>query len=153
MCTGYNWCRVCKRCRAGRSCNNRQGWYQIRQINMSSKPEEQARCVFEYIYFARPDSNFDGISVYHSRIMAGKILGNGYIRLMQTLLWVFLNQEMQQQWDMQWSQEFLTELHLSRNSYVGRTFIKPQQKSRESSVRVKLNVLKEAVKRQASCND
>mgnify|MGYP002230782208 FL=1 len=33
-----------------------------------------------------------------------------------------------------------------KNSYVGRTFIKPQQKSRESSVRVKLNVLKEVVK-------
>ena len=32
-----------------------------------------------------------------------------------------------------------------KNAYVGRTFIKPQQKSRESSVRVKLNVLKEAV--------
>ena len=36
-------------------------------------------------------------------------------------------------------------MHLFKNNYVGRTFIKPKQEQRESSVKVKLNVLKEAV--------
>lgn len=109
------------------------------------KPEEQARCVFEYIYFARPDSYFDGVSVYDSRIMAGKFLAmdspvdadivvgvpeSGNVAAMGYAM----------QAGIPYGTAFV------KNSYVGRTFIKPQQKSRESSVRVKLNVLKEVVK-------
>ena len=52
---------------------------------------------------------------------------------------------MQQHLDMLWSQAFLTGTAFVKNSYVGRTFIKPKQSSRESAVRIKLNVLKEAV--------
>ena len=77
-------------------------------------PCKQGRCIFEYIYFARADSHFDGISVYDARIKAGRFgipYGTAFVK----------------------------------NSYVGRTFIKPKQSSREQSVRVKLNVVKEAV--------
>ena len=88
--------------------------------SMCLKPDEQARCVFEYIYFSRPDTYIDGVNVYDSRIMAGKFLA------------------MDSPVD--------ADIVVVKNSYVGRTFIKPQQKSRESSVRVKLNVLKEVVK-------
>ena len=42
--------------------------------SMAIAPEKQARCIFEYIYFARTDSTIDGVNVYHSRILAGKRL-------------------------------------------------------------------------------
>lgn len=108
------------------------------------KPEEQARCIFEYIYFSRPDSYFDGMSVYHSRIMAGKFLAidspveaDVVIGVPESGNAAAMGYAMQS--GIPYGTAFV------KNSYVGRTFIKPQQKSRESSVRVKLNVLKEAV--------
>ena len=108
------------------------------------KPEDQARCIFEYIYFARPDSNFDGTSVYHSRIMAGKFLAMDspvdadiVVGVPESGNAAAMGYAMQS--GIPYGTAFI------KNAYVGRTFIKPQQKSRESSVRVKLNVLKEAV--------
>lgn len=108
------------------------------------KPEQQARCIFEYIYFARPDSYVDGMSVYHSRIMAGKFLAQDspveadiVVGVPESGNAAAMGYAMQS--GIPYGTAFV------KNSYVGRTFIKPQQKSRESSVRVKLNVLKEAV--------
>jgi hypothetical protein len=43
-------------------------------MTMALPKEKEARCIFEYIYFARPDSHIDGVSVYASRIKAGKFL-------------------------------------------------------------------------------
>ena len=42
--------------------------------SMAIPPKQQARCIFEYIYFARTDSAIDNVNVYHSRIIAGKAL-------------------------------------------------------------------------------
>ncbi|WP_408637269.1 amidophosphoribosyltransferase [Parablautia muri] len=106
--------------------------------------KHQARCVFEYIYFARPDTYIDGMSVYHSRIMAGKFLAMDspveadlVVGVPESGNCAALGYCLQS--GIPYGQAFV------KNGYVGRTFIKPGQKSRESSVQVKLNVLREAV--------
>ena len=106
--------------------------------------EQEARCIFEYIYFARPDSHIDGISVYGSRIKAGRFLAMDspveadlVVGVPESGNAAALGYSLES--GIPYGTAFV------KNSYVGRTFIKPKQSSRESSVRVKLNVLKEAV--------
>ena len=111
---------------------------------MLPEAKKQARCIFEYIYFARPDSVFDGVSVYHSRIQAGRFLAKDapvdadvVVGVPESGNAAALGYSMES--GIPYGTAFV------KNSYVGRTFIKPKQSSRESAVRVKLNVLKEAV--------
>lgn len=106
--------------------------------------EQHARCVFEYIYFARPDSLIDGCSVYHSRIMAGKYLAMDSPVEADIVTGVpesgncaAMGYAMQS--GIPYNTAFV------KNSYVGRTFIKPKQKNRESSVQIKLNPIREVV--------
>ncbi len=112
--------------------------------SMCIPKEQEARCIFEYIYFSRPDSIFDDVSVYHSRIQAGKFLAidcpveaDLVVGVPESGNVAALGYSMQS--GIPYGTAFV------KNSYVGRTFIKPKQNSRESSVKVKLNVLKEAV--------
>lgn len=107
-------------------------------------PSKQARCIFEYIYFARADSVFDGIGVYHSRIYAGRCLAvdspvdaDIVVGVPESGIAAALGYAMES--GIPYSTAFV------KNSYVGRTFIKPKQSNRVSAVRVKLNVLREAV--------
>lgn len=106
--------------------------------------KDHARCVFEYIYFARPDSIIDGMSVYHSRILAGKYLAMDCPVEADIVTGV---PESGNCAAMGYSMESGIPYGTAfvKNSYVGRTFIKPGQKSRESAVRVKLNPVKEVV--------
>ena len=106
--------------------------------------EQHARCVFEYIYFARPDSYVDGFSVYSSRILAGKFLAMDspvdadlVVGVPESGNCAAMGYAMES--GIPYGQAFV------KNTYVGRTFIKPGQKSRESSVQVKLNALREVV--------
>ena len=117
----------------------------ISDTSLCLPKEKEARCIFEYIYFARPDSIIDGISVYHSRIMAGRYLAMDHPVEADLVVGVpesgnaaALGYSLES--GIPYGTAFV------KNGYVGRTFIKPKQSSRESSVRVKLNVLKEAVK-------
>ena len=107
-------------------------------------PSKEARCIFEYIYFARPDSVFDGVSVYNSRIQAGRFLAMDspvdadlVVGVPESGNAAALGYSMES--GIPYGTAFV------KNAYVGRTFIKPKQSSRESAVRIKLNVLREAV--------
>lgn len=113
-------------------------------LTLALPAKQEARCIFEYIYFARPDSHIDGVSVYASRILAGKFLAQDSPVEADLVTGVpesgnaaALGYSLQS--GIPYGTAFV------KNSYVGRTFIKPKQSSRESSVQVKLNVLKEAV--------
>ena len=113
-------------------------------MEMALPKEKEARCIFEYIYFARPDSHIDGVSVYASRIRAGQFLAMDSPVEADLVTGVpesgnaaALGYSLQS--GIPYGTAFV------KNGYVGRTFIKPKQSSRESSVQIKLNVLKEAV--------
>ena len=113
-------------------------------LSLALPKEQQARCIFEYIYFARPDSHIDNVSVYASRILAGRYLAidspvdaDLVVGVPESGNAAALGYSLQS--GIPYGTAFV------KNGYVGRTFIKPKQSSRESSVRVKLNVLKEAV--------
>ena len=116
----------------------------VSDTSLCPSPEKEARCVFEYIYFARPDSRIDGVGVYESRIHAGRCLAKDspveadlVVGVPESGNAAALGFAMES--GIPYGTAFV------KNGYVGRTFIKPKQSSRESSVRVKLNVLKEAV--------
>ena len=107
--------------------------------------EKYGRCIFEYIYFARPDSVIDGVSVFNSRIMAGKILAQTHPVEADLVVGV---PESGNDAAMGYALESGIPYGRAfvKNNYVGRTFIKPKQSMREQSVKIKLNVLKDAVK-------
>ncbi len=116
----------------------------ISDLSRALPKEQEARCIFEYIYFARPDSHIDGVSVYASRIQAGRFLAMDspveadlVVGVPESGNAAALGYSLQS--GIPYGAAFV------KNGYVGRTFIKPKQSSRESSVKVKLNVLKEAV--------
>lgn len=113
--------------------------------NLQLCQKKHAHCIFEYIYFARLDSQLDGISVYESRLRAGEALARSYPADADLVTGVpdsgitaaqgYAN-----------ASGIPFGLAFYKNSYIGRTFIKPSQKERESGVRLKLSVLKDAVK-------
>ena len=102
-------------------------------------------CIFEYIYFARPDSVIDGVSVYETRIAAGRQLAKHHPADADLVIGVPDS-------GTHFAHGFAYESGipfgdgLIRNRYTGRTFIKQTQVEREIAVNIKLNVLGSAVK-------
>jgi len=112
-------------------------------IEMAS--DRQARCIFEYIYFARTDSDIDGINVYEARFKAGEALAKSYPVDADIVVGVPDSGLAAAQGYASYS-GIPYGMAFHKNSYVGRTFIKPSQEERQNSVKIKLNVIKNVVK-------
>ena len=102
-------------------------------------------CIFEYIYFARPDSVIDGVCVHDSRVTAGRLLARQYPVEADIVIPV---PDSSTDAALGYAQEsgLPFEMGFMRNNYVGRTFIMPTQKQRRRSVDIKLSVIADSVR-------
>jgi amidophosphoribosyltransferase len=105
---------------------------------------ETALCIFEYVYFARPDSDIDGISVYRSREAMGVRLAKAYPVCADLVGGVPDSATPAATGYAAQSGIPFAKL-LAKNRYVGRTFIQPSQSLRERGVKLKLNAMKRIV--------
>jgi amidophosphoribosyltransferase len=116
----------------------------LRSIETHINPKPRL-CVFEYVYFARPDSVIEGSSVHKARLKAGEYLWKEHPVEADVVIGVpdsgldaalgFSNAS-----GIPYGVGFI------KNRYVGRTFIQPNQTERTNSVKIKLNVVRETVK-------
>lgn len=102
-------------------------------------------CIFEYIYFARPDSTFFGKNVYQVRKEHGKMLAKE-APVDADLVMPFPDSGNYAAIGYAEESKIPFEMGMIRNHYVGRTFIQPTQSMRDFSVRIKLNPVKELLK-------
>ena len=112
---------------------------------LASAAAKRAHCVFEYIYFARLDSTIDGVKVYDARIRGGKSLAKSY-PVEADLVTGVPESGLPAAKGYSEASGIPFAFAFYKNSYIGRTFIKPTQEERESSVHLKLRVLESVVK-------
>jgi amidophosphoribosyltransferase len=112
----------------------------MRSLNCRTT-EEKAVCVFEYVYFARPDSIMDGISIYQARENAGRILAKEQPAEADVVICV---PDSGTPAAIGYAQQsgIPYAVGLIKNRYIGRTFIQPSQVTREIGVALKLNPLR-----------
>lgn len=115
--------------------------------SMQAFPEQDKRafCVFEYVYFARPDSTIANRSVYKVRVDLGRELAREHpvdadivVPVPDSGLCAALGYSLES--------GIPYEMAFVRNHYVGRSFLQPSQLIRDFNVRVKLNLIEELVK-------
>ncbi len=118
-----------------------KGVESVKQISKN----KQSLCIFEYIYFARPDSNIFGKNVYMTRKRLGSRLASECREKCDLVMPI---PDSGNYAALGFAQKAKTpyEIGLVRNHYIGRTFIQPSQFIRDFKVKVKLNPIKDVVK-------
>ena len=117
---------------------------QVRSIRENCQGSSSHMCIFEYIYFARPDSVLCGQSVHLARRNAGRLLAREFPVEADVVIGVPDS-------GLDAAMGFAEEsgipygVGLVKNRYIGRTFITPGQESREQAVRIKLGALASCV--------
>lgn len=110
-----------------------------------AKQPKASPCIFEHVYFARPDSIIDGISVYKARLRMGEALANKILRVLpdHDIEVVIPIPDTSRTSALQLSYKLNLPYRegFIKNRYIGRTFIMPGQKQRKKSVRQKLNAI------------
>lgn len=117
---------------------------QIRHSEICLRAPRYSLCVFEYVYFARPDSVIDGLSVYEARLQMGRMLAKEHPVEADVVCGV---PDSGLEAAMGYSLESGIPIATGfvKNRYIGRSFIFPTQAQRENAVSLKLNPLRAAV--------
>ena len=112
---------------------------------MCLEADKQARCIFEYIYFARPDSVIEGVCVHEARRRAGEFLAREYPCDADVVIGV-PDSGLDAALGYSDFSGIPYGIGLVKNKYIGRTFIAPTQESRNNLVRLKLGVIAPVLK-------
>ncbi|MCL2800842.1 MAG: amidophosphoribosyltransferase [Treponema sp.] len=107
--------------------------------------KKSGMCLFEYIYFARPDSVIDGACVHTARINAGAFLADQYPVKADVVIGV-PDSGLDAALGFSRKSGIPYEVGFIKNKYIGRTFIQPTQEERDRSVRIKLNTIVASIK-------
>lgn len=107
--------------------------------------KEKKTCIFEYIYFARPDSVIDGVSVHEARKRAGEILAECHPADADVVIGV-PDSGLDAALGFSESSGIPYGIGLIKNKYIGRTFISPGQESRMDQVKIKLSAVEDTVR-------
>ena len=117
----------------------------VRSITDHIGTAERSMCIFEYIYFARPDSVVDGVSVHEARQRAGSYLAEEHPVDADVVIGV-PDSGIDGALGYARRSGIPYGVGLIKNKYIGRTFIAPDQKLREKAVKMKLNAVSATVK-------
>lgn len=117
----------------------------IRSIRDHCGKVQPTFCVFEYIYFSRPDSTIDGASVHEARLRAGAFLAEEHPVEADIVVGV-PDSGLDAAIGYSRASGIPYGIGFIKNKYIGRTFISPGQKSRENLVKIKLNPIAQTVR-------
>jgi amidophosphoribosyltransferase len=110
----------------------------------TTKYARQKLCIFEHVYFARPDSNLDGVNVYRTRYNSGRLLAQE-APVKADLVFCVPDSGTPAALGYAAELNIPYGLGIIKNRYAKRTFIEPKQSLREQGVKTKLSILKELV--------